>query len=92
MTSARRFFDDVVYPDGSTESFESGLDGWTVSGPPPGSAANANDWLATDASGFPVGASITTPDSVLVGFGLEGISGDDTRAEVMEAVMGHLLD
>lgn len=86
------FVDDVAYPDGSTESFESGLGGWTVSGSPPGSSPNANDWIATDASGFPVGASITTPDSVLMGFGLEGISGAGNRAQVMRAAMDHLLD
>lgn len=86
------FVDDITYPDGSTESFETDLGGWTVSGAPEGSAPNANDWIRTDASGFPVGASITTPDTILMGFGLEGISGADKRAEVMGAAMGHLLE
>ena len=36
-------------------------------GAPQGSSPNANDWIDTDASGFPVGASITTPDSILMG-------------------------
>ena len=31
-------------------SFEAGLDGWMVTGPPPGSAANANNWVRTDAA------------------------------------------
>ncbi len=86
------FVDDVTYPNGTTESFESGLGGWTVTGPPPGSGPNPNDWVVTDAAGFPVGSTITTPDSVLMGFGLEGISGADVRAEVMQAAMSHLLD
>ena len=44
-------------PNGSTESFKSGDGGWTVSGSPPGSGPNPNDWIVTDASGFPVGAT-----------------------------------
>ena len=51
---------DVSTGEGST-SFETGLDGWPVTGPPAGSAANANNWIRTDAAGFPVGAAITTP-------------------------------
>ena len=42
--------------------------------PPPGSGANANNWAVTDAGGFPVGASITTPKSILMGYGFEGMS------------------
>ena len=53
------FIDDVTLPDGTSTSFETGLDGWTVSGPPEGSGANANNFEVTDAGGFPVGASIT---------------------------------
>jgi hypothetical protein len=85
------FIDDVVLPDGTSTSFENGLDGWTVSGAPPGSAANANDWVRTGATGFPVGASITTPRSILMGFGLEGISTERQRDTVMGRAMGHLL-
>ena len=69
------FVDDIVVSTGEgSTSFEAGLDGWTVTGPPPGSAANANNWIRTDAAGFPVGASITTPRTILMGFGFEGIS------------------
>ncbi|HET6668299.1 MAG TPA: M14 family zinc carboxypeptidase, partial [Intrasporangium sp.] len=32
------FIDDVTLPDGTSTSFETGLDGWTVAGPPEGSA------------------------------------------------------
>lgn len=85
------FVDDVTLPDGTTESFESDLGGWTVSGAPPGSANNANDWIRTDASGFRVGASVTTPDTVLMGFGIEGITFKTQQAVVLGAAMKHLL-
>lgn len=87
------FIDDIVVSTGEgSTSFEGGLDGWTVPGAPAGSAANANDWIRTDESGFPVGNSITTPSTVLMGFGIEGITGRDARADVMGRVLDHLLD
>lgn len=86
------FVDDVTYPDGTSTSFETGLEGWTTPGAPSGSAPNANDWIATDASGFPVGASISTPDSLLMGFGFEGIATQAARDEVMGRALEHLLD
>ena len=49
------YVDDVVGPDGASTSFESDsdpLDGWIVSGPPPGSPGNAGDWrTASEAAG-----------------------------------------
>jgi hypothetical protein len=39
-----------------------------------------------------VGASITTPDSLLLGFGLEGVSGASSRAAVMGRAIEHLQD
>jgi hypothetical protein len=86
------FIDDVTLPDGTSTSFESGLEGWTVSGPPAGSGDNANDWIVTDASGFPVGASITTPDTIMMGYGFEGIGTPAARNAVMARVLDHLLD
>ncbi len=86
------FVDDVTLPDGTSTSFESGLEGWAVSGAPTGSAANGNDWLLTDASGFPVGAAISTPDSLLLGFGFEGIATPAERDEVMGRALEHLLE
>jgi hypothetical protein len=85
------FVDDVTLPDGTTTSFETGLDGWEVTGPPEGSGPNANDWVRTSPAGFPVGASITTDDSILMGFGFEGISRPANRNAVMGRVMDHLL-
>ena len=86
------FVDDVTEPDGTSTSFEGGLDGWAVPGAPSGSATNANDWTATDAGGFPVGAGITTPNSLLLGFGFEGIATPAERNAVMGRALEHLLD
>ncbi len=86
------FLDDVTLPDGSSTSFESGLDGWVVSGAPQGSNDNPTDWTRTDASGFPVGASITTKDTVLMGYGIEGIRSQAQRNAVLGRAMEYLLD
>lgn len=86
------FVDDVTLPDGTSTSFETGLDGWAITGPPEGSGANVNNFIRTDASSFPVGNAITTPDSLLLGFGLEGVSTDDDRNAVMGRALDHLLD
>ena len=86
------FVDDITLPDGSTTSFENGeTGGWAAGGAPPGSAANANDWVFTDASGFPVGATISTPHSLLAGFGFEAINTQEERDAVMGRVLDHLL-
>ncbi len=86
------FVDDFVLPDGTSTSFEAGLDGWTVSGAPAGSGTNANDWVRTNADGFPVGATISTPESLLFGFGFEGIATQPARNAVMKRALRHLLD
>ncbi len=86
------FLDDVTLPDGTSTSFEAGLDGWTISGAPPGSAENSTDWTRSDSSGFPVGASITTPDTILMGYGIEGIRTQAQRNAVIGRAMEHLLD
>jgi hypothetical protein len=85
------FLDDITLPDGTSTSFETGLDGWVVSGSPEGSATNSNDFIRTDASGFPVGNTIATPHSLLMGFGLEAVSTDAERNAVMGRVLDHLL-
>ena len=85
------FLDDIVLPDGTTTSFETDLGGWQVTGPPEGSGANANNFIRTDASGFPVGNTIATPRSLLVGFGLEGVSTATERNAVMGRALDHLL-
>jgi Peptidase family M1 domain/Peptidase M1 N-terminal domain len=51
------FIDDIVVSTGEgTTSFEDDgntLDGWTVPGPPPGSAPNENDWIVGTAADAP---------------------------------------
>ena len=79
-------------PTAPARSFETGLDGWAITGPPAGSAPNANNFIRTDASGFPVGNAIATPHSLLLGFGLEGVSTAAERNAVMGRALDHLLD
>jgi len=86
------FVDDITLPDGTSTSFETGLDGWAITGPPAGSAPNANNFFRTDASGFPVGNAIATPHSLLLGFGLEGVSTAAERDAVMGRALDHLLE
>jgi hypothetical protein len=86
------FIDDVEVSTGEgTTSFETGLDGWQVTGPPPGSAPNPNNFIRTTAAGFPEGAAMTTADSIYFGFGFEGITDASARAAVMGRAMGYLL-
>ena len=85
------FLDDVTLPDGTSTSFEADLGGWTP-GQPESSGTNANNWLRTDASGFPVGATISTPDSLLFGFGFEGIATQSARNAVMSRSLRFLID
>ncbi len=47
--------DDITLPDGTSTSFETGLDGWVPAGPPAGSAPNPNNWVRNDPSSLPVG-------------------------------------
>ena len=85
------FLDDTSVSTGETTSFEDDLGGWAVTGPPPGSAQNSNDFERTTSEGFPEGAVITTPDTIYMGFGLEGIAGKKDRAAVLGAALDHLL-
>ena len=86
------FLDDFAWPGGGSTSFE-GTDtgGWQITGPPAGSGTNANNFAFTDAGGFPVGASITTPKSLLFGYGFEAISTEAQRNAVMGRAAGYLL-
>ena len=85
------FVDDITLPTGQSTSFETDLGGWTVTGPPPGSSPNSNNFARTTAGGFPEGAVVATPDTLYAGFGLEGISTPAARNEVMRRSMRYLL-
>jgi hypothetical protein len=84
------FVDDVTLL-GETTSFETGLDGWEVTGPPEGSAPNANNFVRITGAGFPEGAAVTTDDTILMGHGVEGIAGANTRKDVIGRTMQYLL-
>ena len=86
------FVDSVeVSTGGGVESFEDGLGAWTVAGPPEGSTGNPNDWFRTESVGLEEGAAIATARSLFFGFGLEGITGADSRAAVMDKSLDYLL-
>jgi hypothetical protein len=81
-----------VSTEAAVESFETGLGAWSVSGPPPGSASNPNNWERTESVGFEEGAVVSTDDTLFFGFGLEGITGADSRTAVMDKSLDFLLD
>lgn len=85
------FVDDTAVSTGATTSFEDGLGGWTVTGPPPGSAPNVNTFTRTTAAGFPEGAVVRSPDSLYFGFGLEGVAGPAARQAIVGRAMRYLL-
>ena len=70
-----------------TTDFETDLGPWTIPGPPPGSPAEAGDFVR---SMSPVGASITTPDTVLLGFGLEQIGDQAQRVALTKSIIKYL--
>lgn len=88
------FIDDaVVTVDGaatSESSFEDGLDDWSVLGAPEGSAPNFRDWERVGIL-FEVASIVSTEDTLLFGFGFEGIESGDERNEVMGRSMEFLL-
>jgi Zinc carboxypeptidase len=85
------FVDDITEPDGTATSFEDGLGGWAIGGPPPGSGPNSSDWARTGAAGFPEGAVVGTERSMLLGFGLEQVDTDANRAAIIGRAMQGLL-
>ena len=86
------FVDDTTVTAGTTvtTSFETDFGGWTVSGPPAGSATNPNDWIRTTTA-FLEGAGITTRDTVYVGFGAEGLTTQAMRNDLVRRSMIHLF-
>ncbi|WP_111767318.1 M14 family metallopeptidase [Nakamurella deserti] len=70
------------------EGFEDGLGAWSVTGPPEGSPANG---VAFGRSQSLFGAAVTTPDTVLFGFGVEQVADPAARAALLGATVEHLL-
>ena len=93
------FVDDITVSTGEgSTSFEDDadpMDGWAVAGAPQDEAgvegANANDWTRRGGFGIKEGAAISTPDSVFLGFGFEGITDATTRNDVMDRLVDYLL-
>ncbi|MFL6126758.1 M14 family zinc carboxypeptidase [Actinophytocola sp.] len=88
------FVDDAaVTLDGAPAaqtSFEDGLDGFTVPGPPAGSEPPANDWTRSDKA-LAEGAGIVTDDTVYLGFGAERLTDPAMLADLVRRSMAHLL-
>jgi murein tripeptide amidase MpaA len=80
--------------DSPDPSFESGMDGWTLPGPPPppGAAGQSTvtGWERAKSAPFVETPVVTTNDTVYTGFGFEGITGAANRAAFMRAVLAHL--
>ncbi|MGH2792510.1 MAG: zinc carboxypeptidase, partial [Actinomycetota bacterium] len=88
------FVDDThVIVDGvdSADGFEGATSTWTVGGPPAGSAPNAGNWQISEklVNAF---AGTTTEDSLLLGFGLEQLSTDAERADLVERALDGLIE
>ena len=71
------------------EGFETGFGAWSILGAPEGSPGNAIDFERTVGLGG-ITAAVTTPDSVLFGFGLEQLESTEARDAIVGAVLGHL--
>ena len=86
------FVDDATTVGATTQqtSFETDFGGWTVAGPPAGSAANPNDWIRTTTA-FDEGAGVTTSDTVYVGFGAEGLTTQAMRTDLVRRSLTHLF-
>ncbi|WP_240197103.1 M14 family metallopeptidase [Nonomuraea lactucae] len=88
------FLDDFkVTLDGATAeetSFEPDLGGWTAAGPPEGSSPSINNWFRTDQV-FEEGGGVTTRDTVYLGFGVESLTTQAMRTDVVKRSMQHLI-
>ena len=93
------FIDDIVVStgEGSTSFEDDGnpLDGWTVPGAPQDAdgieGPNLNDWARRGGLGIKEGAAIASADTLYLGFGLEGVTGATTRAQIMDRAIDYLL-
>jgi hypothetical protein len=75
----------------SSTSFETDdISPWTVGGPPEGSGPNANNWVRSPSPGFEDGPGIRTPRSVLLGFGVESVTGQAQRNQLVKDGLSYL--
>ncbi|MFJ9036473.1 M14 family zinc carboxypeptidase [Streptomyces sp. NPDC102406] len=74
-----------------TENFETSLGVWRTPGPPEGSPAAVKDWaLAKDL--FTTYGAISTPDTVLLGFGLEHVTTPADRNALIGKALRSISD
>ncbi|MEA2218761.1 MAG: hypothetical protein QOJ35_1387 [Solirubrobacteraceae bacterium] len=80
--------------DSTDPSFESGLGGWTLPGPPlpagPAGQSDATGWVRAQSAPFVEAPVVTTTDTVYTGFGFEAITGAANRTAFMQDVLTHL--
>jgi bacillopeptidase F (M6 metalloprotease family) len=86
LDDVRLDVDDVTV---ARTSFETDLGGWTVAGPPPGSAANPTDWSRAQHV-YDFGAATATPDTLYFGFGPEKLTPRD-RTDLLSRAMRQLV-
>jgi hypothetical protein len=87
------FVDDTkVTVDGTTDAdgFE-GDTSWTVGGPPAGSPPNAGNWNIAEKLVTAFGG-VSTDDSLLLGFGLEQLSDDASRKDLIDQALSGLIE
>ncbi|WP_433516144.1 M14 family zinc carboxypeptidase [Nonomuraea sp. CA-143628] len=88
------FLDDfTVTLNGATAeqtSFESDLGGWSAAAPPEGTSPSINSWARTDQV-FEEGGGIATKDTVYLGFGVESLTTQAMRTDLVKRSLRHLL-
>jgi hypothetical protein len=91
------FIDDTVISKdgvdvpGESTSFDDGtLGGWAPTPAPAGSADVVRPFAVTPSVRFVDGPGVATDDTVLWGFGLEGVTGRETRAQLLGQALGYL--
>ncbi|WP_208542952.1 M14 family metallopeptidase [Nocardioides euryhalodurans] len=88
------FVDDTrVVIDGAEDAdgFEGATSVWTPGGPPAGSPPNAGAWEIGGVL-FESFAGTSTEDTLLLGFGLEQLSTDEERADLVGRALDGLID
>jgi hypothetical protein len=72
------------------DGFEADPGLWSIEGAPAGSAPNSGDFQFAGTL-VEVAASVTTEDSVLLGYGIEQLATPAEQADVLGRIMAHLL-
>ena len=72
------------------DGFEGATSLWTVEGAPAGSPGNLGDFVISTVL-VEVAASVTTEDSVLLGYGIEQLATLGEQADVLGRIVDHLL-